>query len=167
MERIRTLVSLCTHKHLTIASCESLTAGLFSSKIASCPGASAVLKGALVTYFTEMKHVLAHVEPEVIEEYGVVSQPCAISMAEHTKQIMQVDYCVSFTGNAGPSVMENKPAGRVYCAIASDHNTYPYCFQWDGRSRNEVRQAVVDAMIDALIKVIEQESEEFGNREQR
>lgn len=32
---------------------------------------------------------------------------------------MNVDYCMSFTGNAGPSAWEEKPAGRVYCAIAS------------------------------------------------
>ena len=28
------------------------------------------------------------------------------------------DICVSFTGNAGPSAMENKPAGLVYIGIA-------------------------------------------------
>ena len=60
MNRAKQLVLLCTKHHLTLSSCESLTAGLFTSTIASVPGASAVLKGGLVTYFTPMKSVLAH-----------------------------------------------------------------------------------------------------------
>ena len=54
MTEAKQLVSLCTENHLTISSCESLTAGLFTSTIASIPGASAILKGGLVTYFTPM-----------------------------------------------------------------------------------------------------------------
>ena len=57
MNDAKQLVSLCTKNHLTISSCESLTAGLFTSTIASIPGASAMLKGGLVTYFTPMKSV--------------------------------------------------------------------------------------------------------------
>ena len=57
MTEAKQLVSLCTENHLTISSCESLTAGLFTSTIASIPGASAILKGGLVTYFTPMKSV--------------------------------------------------------------------------------------------------------------
>ena len=44
MTEAKQLVSLCTENHLTISSCESLTAGLFTSTIASIPGASAILK---------------------------------------------------------------------------------------------------------------------------
>ena len=67
MNDARQLVSLCTENHLTISSCESLTAGLFTSTIASIPGASAILKGGLVTYFTPMKSVLAHVDVDEVE----------------------------------------------------------------------------------------------------
>ena len=78
--------------------CESLTAGLFTSTIASIPGASAILKGGLVTYFTPMKSVLAHVDVNLIQKYGVISEECAYAMAKNTREIMDVDYCVSFTG---------------------------------------------------------------------
>ena len=143
------VVKLCTQQHKTVASCESLTAGLFSSTIASIPGASAVLKGGLVTYFTEMKKVLAHVDADLIDQYGVVSEECACAMAKNTRQIMDVDYCVSFTGNAGPSSMEGKPAGCVYCAIATKEKVYPFHFQYDC-PRNEVRANVVREMITQL-----------------
>lgn len=106
MTEAKQLVSLCTENHLTISSCESLTAGLFTSTIASIPGASSILKGGLVTYFTPMKSVLAHVDVNLIQNYGVISEECAYAMAKNTREIMNVDYCVSFTGNAGPSAWE-------------------------------------------------------------
>lgn len=158
MNRAKQLVLLCTTHHLTLSSCESLTAGLFTSTIASVPGASAVLKGGLVTYFTPMKNVLAHVDVDLIQKYGVISEECACAMAKNTREIMDVDYCVSFTGNAGPSAWEEKPAGRVYCAIASKKAVRVYGFQCTGLSRNDVREHVVLEMVDVLINTIQKEN---------
>ena len=155
MTEAKQLVSLCTENHLTISSCESLTAGLFTSTIASIPGASAILKGGLVTYFTPMKSVLAHVDVNLIQNYGVISEECAYAMAKNTREIMDVDYCVSFTGNAGPSAWEEKPAGRVYCAKKA---VRVYGFQCTGLSRNDVREHVVCQMIDILIQTIQKEN---------
>ncbi len=150
------LVKLCTQKQVTISSCESLTAGLFTSTIASVPGASAVLKGGLVTYFTEMKHELAKVDLALIEKYGVVSQECAYAMATNTRKIMTTDFCISFTGNAGPSSMEGKEAGLVYCAIASKEKTDVFEFHLGQMERNELRQYLVDTMIEKLLSYIEE-----------
>lgn len=158
MNDAKQLVSLCTKNHLTISSCESLTAGLFTSTIASIPGASAMLKGGLVTYFTPMKSVLAHVDLDLIQKHGVISEECAYAMAKNTREIMDVDYCISFTGNAGPDTWEEKPAGRVYCAIASKKSVHVYGFQCTGLSRNEVREHVVMQMIDILIQIIQKEN---------
>ena len=72
MQTAKDLIELCKDKHVTVSSCESLTAGLFTSTLASIPGASAVLKGGFVTYFTEMKQVMAHVEKDLIDTFGVV-----------------------------------------------------------------------------------------------
>lgn len=149
-------VQICTKKGLTVSSCESLTAGLFTSTIASVPGASAVLKGGFVTYFTEMKHQLAKVDWELIEKYGVVSEQCANAMATNTRNIMSTDFCVSFTGNAGPSSMEGKEAGLVYCAIATKDKTDVFEFHLGQMERNELRQYLVDTMIEKLLCYIEE-----------
>lgn len=154
MADAKELIALCTERQMTLSSCESLTAGLFTSTLASVPGASAVLKGGLVTYFTEMKEKLAHVDTKIVNEYGVVSKECAKAMAENTRKLTNVDYCVSFTGNAGPSAMEGKPAGCVYCAIAGKGETKLYHFQWDGLARNVLRQQLVAVMIDRLYESI-------------
>lgn len=148
------IIEICTKKNQTIASCESLTAGLFTSTIASNSGASAVLKGGLVTYFTELKEKLVKIDKKIVLEYGVVSEECASAMAVNTRTILDVDYCVSFTGNAGPSTMEGKPAGCVYCAIATKDAVYNYHFQCDDMTRNEVRTYVVDQMISHLYDLV-------------
>ena len=154
----RQIVELCSKNHKTIASCESLTAGLFASTIASVPGASAVLKGAIVSYATEVKKDIVHVPEKLIEKFGVISKECARSMAYNTQKSMDVDYCISFTGNAGPSAWEDKPAGRVYCAIVSRMGKiWDFEFQIDHADRNEVRQQVVSEMIEHLIQSIEEE----------
>lgn len=158
MDAAKEVIQAARRENKTVCSCESLTAGLFCDLLGSVPGASAVLKGGLVTYFTQMKTTLAHVPESLIAQYGVVSAQCAAAMAANTREIMSADYCVSFTGNAGPDTMENKPAGLVYCAIATASQVYGYAFQYTGLSRNEVRlQVCLDMLerLETLIKKVE------------
>lgn len=96
---MKALIERLKKDRLTIGSCESLTAGLFASTIAEVSGASAVLKGGIVTYWTECKVNVVHVREEIVEKYGVVSAPCAKEMAEKARLLLDVDLCVSFSGN--------------------------------------------------------------------
>src|SRR5699024_5696716 len=70
----------------TLAFCESLTAGLASATVAQVSGASAVLRGGLITYATDLKVALAHVPQELIDEHGVVSPETAVAMAKGTRK---------------------------------------------------------------------------------
>lgn len=157
MSNAKDLLALCRSRNATLSSCESLTAGLFTATMASVPGASSILKGGLVTYFTEMKVVLAKVDPTLIETYGVISKECSVAMAQNTRKLTDSTYCVSFTGNAGPEAMEDKPAGRVYCTIASVDRYETYCFQVDSLDRNALREYIVEKMIENCIEFIEKE----------
>lgn len=157
METVKLLIEECTKRSVTISSCESLTAGLFGTVIASVSGASAVYKGGFITYFTQMKVNLAHVEQDVIDTYGVISKECACSMAKHTQELTQSTLTVSFTGNAGPSSMENKPAGLVYCAIATKDTVNSYEFLCKDMSRNEVREYVVKQMVQNVLDFVRME----------
>lgn len=160
MEAVKELIEVAGQNGWTIGSAESLTAGLFSATIASCPGASAVLKGGYVSYFTEMKERMLDVPALLIERFGVVSKPCARAMALNAQRLMDVDFAVSFTGNAGPSAMEGKPAGLVYCAVAKREGTvFDFRFQWDGLARNEIRARVVADMVANTLTIMKEESE--------
>ena len=152
----RHLIELLKEKGLSIGSCESFTAGLFCSVLAGIPGASAVLKGGVVCYATEIKEKILSVSAETIEKYGVVSRECAIAMAIKGSTMLDTDICVSFTGNAGPSAMEGKPAGLAYCAIALKENVFTYELFMPVK-RNEMRRQAVHTMIRQIISLLEKE----------
>lgn len=52
------------------------------------------------------------------------------------KCILDVDLCVSFTGNAGPDAMEGKPVGEVYIGIAYE-DVVVYKLNLEGRSKRD------------------------------
>ncbi|WP_289688629.1 CinA family protein [Faecalibaculum rodentium] len=169
METAEALLSCARDHHVTIAACESLTAGLFMATLAAVPGASDVLRGGFVTYTNEMKERLAHVDPAILEQYGAVSEPCARAMAANTRVLTGADYAVSFTGNAGPSGSEGKPAGLVYCAVASGTGCRIYRYDFDHASRNDIRTGVVRDMTERLLQVMKEElnGEKTGNCQER
>ncbi|MBE6114450.1 MAG: CinA family protein [Erysipelotrichaceae bacterium] len=147
------LVALLKEKKLTIASCESLTGGLFADSVVSISGASSVFVGALVTYATRIKHEVAQVDQTLIDTNGVVSEEVASAMARNVARIMKSDIGVSFTGNAGPGVMEDKPAGLVYSAISYDSNIWVFEDHLQG-TRTEIRCQVVEKMKSRLLQLL-------------
>ena len=123
----------------TLGSVESFTGGLFAKEITAVPGASHFYKGGLVTYATEEKNRLLGIPYNVIDQFGVVSKEVATFMAVNAQKLLNVDYCVSFTGNAGPDAMEGKPVGEVYIGIAIYDKVEVYQFQLQG-SREEIQK---------------------------
>jgi PncC family amidohydrolase len=142
-------------KGRTLGSVESLTGGLFASEITSVPGASHFFKGSFVTYATEEKVRLLGIPYEDVDKYGVVSQEIAMEMAGHGQKLLRTDYCISFTGNAGPDAMEGKKVGTVFIAVCAYTQCVVCSFQFSG-SRDEIRRQCLEKgyelLIDQLLK---------------
>jgi len=150
------LFELLNKNQLTIGSVESLTAGLFASNLASIPGASKVLKGSLVTYSSELKEKLAYVNKNDIKKHGVVSDIVAKEMAIGGLKALNVDICISCTGNAGPSTcLGDAPVGRVYIAFAYKNCLVSKELNLVG-NRNDIRNQTVIEMNKLIIKEIGQ-----------
>ena len=133
----------------TLGSVESFTGGLFASTITSISGASKFYKGSFITYATEEKQKLLLIPEETIQQFGVVSKEIAFHMANNGRHLLDVDICVSFTGNAGPEAMENKPVGEVHIGIVSAEKAEIYSLNLQG-SREEIRQQAVEFAIKKL-----------------
>jgi len=73
-------------------------------------GASNYFKGSIVSYATQTKIDLLKISNETILKYGVVSEIVAKEMAISVKEIMNTDYAIATTGNAGPTVSDGKAA---------------------------------------------------------
>ena len=140
---------LFREKGRTLGSVESFTGGSFAKEITSVPGASHFYKGGLVTYATEEKVRLLGISYYDVDTYGVVSKEVACQMASNAKRLLNVDYCVSFTGNAGPSAIEGKPVGEVHIGIAFYDTTRVFSYQLEG-TREEIQNKAIQIAFDLL-----------------
>lgn len=114
----RELVDALVARGQTIATAESLTAGLLAATIADVPGASACLRGGLIVYATDLKDALADVDPAVLEAEGPVSPVTAAQLAAGARRRCAADWGVSLTGVAGPDPQDGHPVGEVWCGVA-------------------------------------------------
>ena len=137
----------------TLGSIESFTGGLFASEITSISGASSFFKGSVVTYATEEKVKVVGVSQEVVDKFGVVSKECAEEMATKGSKVLDVDYCISFTGNAGPTAMEGKPVGLVYIGVFDGEKCHVLEKNIIG-TRNFVRNEAILIACDFLESII-------------
>jgi nicotinamide-nucleotide amidase len=140
-------------KGQTIATAESCTGGKIGQILASVSGASAYYKGSLVTYATQSKIDILGVSKEVIEKYSVVSEQVALSMVENVKHLMQTDYAIATTGNAGPSKGDSDAdLGVVFIAIATPYTVFVERFEF-----GQPREKVIDRAVNKAFEIVYKE----------
>ena len=84
----------------TVASAESLTAGLFAATVADVPGASAVLRGGLIVYATELKASLAGVPSGELDRNGPVHPDTARALADGARTRCGADWGIGSSGSS-------------------------------------------------------------------
>ena len=150
--KVKEVNSYLRERGLTLGSVESFTGGLFAQQITSVSGASKFYKGGYITYATEEKVNLLLIPQSEVDKYGVVSKEIAYHMANNARQLLKVDVCVSFTGNAGPDAMEGKPVGEVHIGIATKESAQVYSLLLKG-NRNEIQEQAVEFALEKLLKI--------------
>lgn len=114
------LVAALVGSGRTLATGESLTAGLVTDALARVPGASVVLRGGVTAYWVEAKTSLLGVPLETIERCGVVSSEVAVAMARGAARAFGAEVGVGTTGVAGPGAADGHPAGTAFVAVTCD-----------------------------------------------
>jgi nicotinamide-nucleotide amidase len=105
---------------VTFGFAESCTGGLTSSKITDLSGSSEVFKGSIISYANEIKMNQLNVKEETLKSSGAVSEECAYEMALGALHHLNVDYCISLSGIAGPGGgSTDKPVGTVCIGATS------------------------------------------------
>lgn len=115
---VKVVAQLLTEKKLKISAAESLTGGLFQANLVTVPHSSKVFSGGIVAYDEATKRDVLGVPEAILKEEGMVSEACAISMAEKSRELFQSDIAISFTGVAGPEELEGNPVGTVWIGIS-------------------------------------------------
>ena len=134
----------------TVATAESLTGGLVAATIVEIPGASAVFRGGLVVYATDLKHTLAGVPEQLLAERGPVDPDVALALAAGARERCGADWGLATTGVAGPEPQDGKPVGLVCVAVAGPHGAVVRDLHLTG-SRAEIRTRSVTAVLGLLM----------------
>lgn len=152
LERISAeVVRAFLEKGLTLGTAESLTGGMIAASVAGVSGASAVLMGGVVSYDSRVKHEVLGVEQAVIDTVGVVSQPCALQMAQGARRVLKTDVAVSATGIAGPTGgTPETPVGTVFIGCASRKGTHVEECHFEGDRQSVREQSAAHALMLAL-----------------
>lgn len=100
---------------LTIATAESCTGGLVSSRLTDVSGSSNYIKLNFITYANEAKHKILGVSWDILNNFGAVSEECAEAMANGLYKATGCNIALCTTGIAGPTGgSKDKPVGLVY-----------------------------------------------------
>ncbi|WP_433631197.1 CinA family protein [Nocardia sp. CA-120079] len=137
----------------TVATAESLTAGLLAATIAGVPGASAVLRGGLVVYATELKHSLAGVSDEVLATEGPVAASTAEELAVGARLRCGADWGIGLTGVAGPESQGGHAVGTVFLGLAGPGHTEVMRLKLDG-DRWAIRIGATHSAVRELRRIV-------------
>ena len=112
---LKKLAKILKENKLIIATAESCTGGLLSSRLTDVSGSSDFVKQNFVTYANEAKEELLNVPHEILESYGAVSAQCAEAMAKGLRKRTGCDIALCTTGIAGPTGgSKDKPVGLMF-----------------------------------------------------
>lgn len=126
-KREKAIAKILIEKGLKLATAESCTGGLISSRMTDLSGSSAYIVQNFVTYANEAKTQILGVNSEIIDKFGVVSEKVASEMAKGLKAKYDCSVAISITGIAGPlGGSSEKPVGLAWVGISNGSVTKTY-----------------------------------------
>lgn len=139
------VLDACRARGFTLGVAESLTGGLVGARLASVPGASEVFRGTVAAYASDVKRSVLGVTAT-----RVVSEECAIEMADGARRVLGADVGIAVTGVAGPAEQEGKPVGSVYFGVALPGSPTKAVEARVAASREMVRQLAAISLLNLL-----------------
>ncbi len=149
------LLATLARRRLTVATAESLTGGLLAALLTEIPGSSAVVRGGVVVYATDLKHTLAGVDAALLERRGAVDPDVAMALAAGVRVRCGADIGMGLTGVAGPDPQDGAPVGTWYCALAGPGGY---------RDERSARPRVGAVRVDGPTADLQQEGDRVGGR---
>jgi nicotinamide-nucleotide amidase len=150
------VLDLLRERTETVATAESLTGGLVCATLVDAPGASAVVRGAVVAYTADVKSQILGVDDDQIASNGTIDAEVARQMAEGIRLRLGATWGVATTGNAGPDASEGKPVGTVFIAVAGPRTSAVRELSLSG-DRSAIRRSTTAAALSLLLATLEEQ----------
>lgn len=151
---------LLRERQWSLATAESCTGGLISSRITRVPGSSDYFKEGAVTYSNQAKMARLFIPPKLLDDHGAVSEPVARAMARGIRLASDSDIAVSVTGIAGPGGgSDEKPVGLTFIAVSDIEGEVAerHVFHQDrGRNQDRAAQAALNLVRLRLLGITPQ-----------
>lgn len=147
---IKEVIENLKAKKIKISFAESITGGNAAANLVSFPGASDYFNSSVVVYTNDQKIKLLNVKSETLLKYGAISKQTAYEMVFNLKNKTKSDICISFTGNAGPFVSENKKIGLTFISFLIFDKFYEYQFISNQTKRSLI---IIDTINFAFLKL--------------
>ena len=120
----KNITELLIKLNMSISTMESCTSGLIATLLTNKKGASAIMKGAFVTYSNEAK-IMQGVNANCIEENGVYSLATALEMANACKRAYNSNIGIGVTGIIDdPDPNNPSDDNRIYFAIVINDKAF-------------------------------------------
>ncbi len=146
-ERVARILDVLRERGETLATAESLTAGLVCAVLTEVAGASAVVRGGLVVYATDLKEQLAGVDATLLANSGAVHPEVAEMLADGARRRCRADWGLGLTGVAGPSPQDGVAPGTVHVAVAGPTGAQVRTVRVEG-DRHAVRAGAVCGILE-------------------
>jgi nicotinamide-nucleotide amidase len=140
----------------TLATAESLTGGLLGAAITAVPGASAVYRGGVIAYATELKAVLLGVPGDLLAEHGPIHPGVAAAMAEGARDRLGATWGLATTGVAGPDSADGLSPGTVHIAASAGSPATRSLALAGGR--DQIRRDTVDQALRLLCDLLREDA---------
>ncbi|MFP3581088.1 nicotinamide-nucleotide amidohydrolase family protein [Arthrobacter sp. SIMBA_036] len=147
------VVARAIEQHLTVATAESLTAGMVAAALANTPGASGMLQGGVVAYHNAVKAGVLGVPTELLADVGSVDGGVAAEMASGARRVCGADVGISTTGVAGPEPHDGKAVGTVFIGVATQTGQTSFEYRFSG-DRQSIREQSCEAALARLLAAL-------------
>lgn len=140
---------------LTVAAAESLTGGMVCAALTSTAGASKTVRGAVVSYATDLKTTLLGVDEQLLQARGPVHPDVAREMARGIARVCDATFGVATTGVAGPDTQNGVPVGTVFIAVydSRDDSDHQSGLQLSG-TREQIRRGAAHQALELAARVV-------------
>lgn len=149
----RDLLGVLSARGWTLGVAESLTGGGVTAALVSVPGASAVVRGGVVAYATDLKASLLGVDAGLLAARGAVDPDIASRMAAGVRNATGADVGIATTGVAGPDPQDGKAPGLVFVAVSAPGTEQVRRYELEG-SRSDVIDGAVAGAFETAWRTI-------------